>query len=102
MDRVRSFRGLAHNHIDIVRLILSRSDADPNLCRCQTDSPLHAAARHGHREPVQVLLADSRTVSQMPGPGGLTALDVALENEHEDVAYEFMMSASVRTMPATH
>ncbi|KAJ5183355.1 hypothetical protein N7492_000971 [Penicillium capsulatum] len=50
----------------------------------ETDAPLICAARMGHQEVVQTLLANGANVNHRNGPGS-TALAVARENHHVEI-----------------
>jgi len=48
-------------------------------------TPLHYAARHGHKEAVEALLGSGAQAYLLAGRGGESAADLAREARHEDI-----------------
>ena len=75
----------------VIEYLLQRG-ADPNICATPDPkipgiSPLMAAARFGKSALVKVLLKYKARID-LKGPGGKTAIDIAIDNKHADLAKE--------------
>ncbi len=90
----------AEGHAEVVR-ILVEAGADPNRSLDSGFTPLLFAARHGHVETVAALLEAGVPVDQVieaeksnakAPPRGATALRIAVENAHFDLAV-FLLKA---------
>jgi ankyrin repeat protein len=77
IENNRAIRDASFNgHTEIVKYLLSNPLVDPNA---ENSDALLSAIANGHTDIVQLLIADKRT--KIPS----NVLDVALENEREDI-----------------
>jgi len=77
IENNRAIRDASFNgHIEIVKYLLSNPLVDPNA---ENSDALLSAIANGHTDIVQLLIADKRT--KIPS----NVLDIALENEREDI-----------------
>jgi len=77
IENNRAIRDASFNgHTEIVKYLLSNPLVDPNA---ENSDALLSAIANGHTDIVQLLIVDKRT--KIPS----NALDVALENEREDI-----------------
>jgi ankyrin repeat protein len=80
-------------HVEVVHLLLSKSDIDINKSLHDGQSPIFAAAESGHMNIVQLLLAAGSDTSQRvvnpstldPSCSGLIAMDIAQKNGHTEI-----------------
>ena len=72
-------------HEAAVRLLLARSDVDPNAGNSDGSTPLFVAAADGHEEIVRLLLARSGIDPNAADPQGRTSLFAATENDRDAV-----------------
>lgn len=71
---------VCEGHIDVVKLLLSYRETDPNLGESHGESPIYCAALKNHACIMHALCADARVdVNQRTGLDGSTALCVAAE-----------------------
>lgn len=78
IENNRAIRDASFNgHDDIVKILLTHPLVDPNA---NNSEALLSAIINGHKEIVELLINDKRT--KIP----LNALDVAIENEREEIA----------------
>jgi len=77
IENNRAIRDASFNgHTEIVKYLLSNPLVDPNA---ENSDALLSAIANGHTDIVQLLIADKRT--KIPS----NVLDIALENEREDI-----------------
>ena len=72
-------------NVQAVKALLSTMPEQVNFCTNSGETPLIAAASRGHNETVRLLLSLSANVNHRL-PCGLTALWVALQNQHEETS----------------
>ena len=69
---------------EFVRVLL-RHHADMNICDAQFLYPIHAAAKAGHEDIVQILLSHGVDVNLQMKYSGLTALHIAAMHSRKEV-----------------
>ncbi|MEQ8837443.1 MAG: peroxidase family protein, partial [Lacipirellulaceae bacterium] len=72
-------------HIEAVRYLVDELKLDVDAQDQLGDTPLHDAARFGHLEVTKILLAAGPTL-ELQNAAGLTALNLAVEYEKDEVA----------------
>jgi len=75
-----------NGHGGVVRVLLGRGGASPDMTddRCRT--PLSYAAQYGHEDVAKILLEREEVSPNMTDNGGRTPLSYAAQYGHEDVA----------------
>jgi|WetSurMetagenome_2_1015567.scaffolds.fasta_scaffold384122_2 uncharacterized protein len=86
-----------YGHYDMVLLLLSYG-ANPNLANCGGRTPLMIATSEGHAAIIEVLLELKPKIDvNVTDRNGKTALDMAFDYGHENVAYLLLSEGAVRT-----
>ncbi len=69
---------------EFVRVLL-KHDADPKVSDGMSQTPLHAAAKAGHEDVIQVLLKNGVDINIRTNSMRQTPLHIAASNSHIDV-----------------
>lgn len=81
-----------NGHTEISKILID-SGADINVCNRFKWTPLHESARQGNMELLEVLFANPMLLKNKKDVNGHSALIVAVENRHTEVA-EFIIKNS--------
>jgi len=79
--------------LDVVRILLRRSEVNINLQQKENATPLYIACQEGHLDIVEVLLADPRVDVNRPRTGGFTPFHVACEWNRVDIVRAMIREA---------